>query len=191
VAGAEPRPAIYDRAVILGPAPVFVHGRPDVAIEVPELVDAVAAFSPVSTPAGNAAAGWLRERALRVPQESATRLLVSDGTLRGFYALANGHAELAHGHLREHGLHYKTQPATVLTWIARGDAYPGVGGDLLLHALATALRATAFSGSTVLALDPYDEGTARMWIRQGFRESDGSAPGRELTRLWIPLRSDY
>ncbi|HWT95838.1 MAG TPA: hypothetical protein VN238_22750 [Solirubrobacteraceae bacterium] len=168
--------------------PVFVPWRREVADALPALHTTVAAFDPGPRDAGHASARWLRDHALDAPPTSATRLLVRDGVLLGFYALANGQAELSSSHQKRLGSRRPTQPAVVLTQIARhADAPPGTGRDLVNAALSTARRVTEYSAATVLALDPYDEATAEMWrARYGFRTSRTGAAGG-LKRLWTPL----
>lgn len=85
----------------------------------------------------------------------------------------------------------RTQPATLLTQIARDVRAPvGTGGQLLQHAWAVARRGAGEIAATVLALDPYDSETAKMWInRWGFHDSAGPGPGGDEHRLWIPLAS--
>jgi hypothetical protein len=85
----------------------------------------------------------------------------------------------------------RTQPATLLTQIARDVRAPdGTGAQLLQHAWALARRSAGEIAATVLALDPYDSQTAQMWInRWGFRDSAGPGPGGHERRLWIPLAS--
>lgn len=178
-----------DSSVLLGPEEVFVHWTPSVADAVPEVVDAIAGFKPIYCAAGWACAAWLRDRALREPHESATRLLLKDGAVLGFYALANGAAQLARRDREELEVRYVTQPAVILTQIARAEAAPGVGETLLLHAIGVARRSTQYSAATVFALDPHDDKTSEMWRERGFRESELGPPGRDdgPKRLWIPL----
>lgn len=157
---------------------------------VPEIARAVDEFQPLDVPAARACTEWLRTRSLGQPAESATHLLLQRGALLGFHALANGHAQLARGDRQRLGLHFVTQPAVILTQIARAVEAPDAGRLLMLHAVATARRAAELSAATVFALDPHDEGTARMWrSRYGFRESEQPGPGRSeaLRRLWVPL----
>src|ERR1700678_4300461 len=84
------------------------------------------------------AVSWLRERSLNVPAESVARLLLDNGKVLGFYALASGSAELTVSQRRElGGSERRTQPATLLSQIARDIRAPaGTGGVLLLHAVA-------------------------------------------------------
>ena len=126
------------------------------------------------------------------PAESVGRLLLDRGRLLGFYALASGSAELTRSQRRELGeSDRRTQPATILTQIARNAHSPdGTGAQLLQHALAIARRSASEIAATVLALDPHDSDTATGIKRYGFRESAASAPGNdEQRRLWIRLTS--
>lgn len=168
--------------------PVFVPWRRDVADALPTLHTAIAAFDPGDRLAAHASALWLRDHALSAPPTSATRLLVRDGTLLGFYALANGQAELSSSHQKRLGSRRPTQPAVVLTQIARHtDAPPGTGRQLFDASVSTGRLATRFSGATIIALDPFDEATAEMWrARYGFRASRTPA-SNGLKRLWTPL----
>ena len=168
--------------------PVFVPWRRDVAAALPALHPAIAAFDPGDRLAAHASALWLRDHALDAPPTSATRLLVQDATLLGFYALANGQAELSSSHQKRLGSRRPTQPAVVLTQIARHvDAPPGTGQRLFDAALSTARGGTRFSAATILVLDPFDDATDAMWrTRYGFRASRTPAVGG-LKRLWTPL----
>jgi hypothetical protein len=117
-------------------------------------------------------------------------LLLDNGRLLGFYALASGSAELTVSQRRElGGSDRRTQPATLLSQIARDIRAPaGTGGQLLQHAWAVARRGAGEIAATMLALDPYDSDTAEMWKnRYGYGESAGPGPGADERRLWIPL----
>jgi hypothetical protein len=83
----------------------------------------------------------------------------------------------------------RTQPATLLSQIARDIRAPaGTGGVLILHAVAVARRGARQIAATMFTLDPYDSDTAEMWKRSyGFRDSAGPGPGGDELRLWIPL----
>lgn len=181
------------RSVVLGEGPVFLRWTRARAAEHPELVGEIAAFDAGEREAARYAAGWLRDRSLLAPAESVARLLLDRGRPLGFYALASGSAELARSQRRELGeSDRRTQPATILTQIARAAGSPaGTGAQLVQHALAVARRGAGEIAATVFALDPHDGDTAAMWIkRYGFRESAASAPGNaEQSRLWIPLLS--
>ena len=108
----------------------------------------------------------------------------------GFYALASGSAELTVSQRRElGGSGRRTQPATLLSQIARDIRAPaGTGGVLILHAVAVARRGARQIAATVFTLDPYDSDTAEMWKkRYGFRESAAPGPGADELRPWIPI----
>ena len=187
--------SVDERSVVLGPTSVFVRWRPDVAGAFPELIDAIERFEPVPGEAGASCARWLREHALDTPAEATTRLLVADANLRGFYALANGEAELNYRSRAGLGVGRRTQPAVLLAQVARSKTAPAGTGRLLVdHAIGAARRGTEFSAATVFALDPYDESTQQMWMDEyGFRRSEAPPPGRTredgLRRLWLPLEA--
>ncbi|MBA3509795.1 MAG: hypothetical protein H0T19_06850 [Thermoleophilaceae bacterium] len=169
---------------------VFVLWRPDRAEKYPELVEAVEAFDPGPRPAAEAAATWLRDDGLRDPPESVARLYVASGKLLGFYALANGDVELTSSHRKKADLQRPTQPAVVLTWIAKSTEHEVEGGLLVAHATGVAREAAEISAATVFALDPFDEETAEMWRLKGFRNSRTPVPGEAgLKRMWIPLQT--
>jgi hypothetical protein len=188
----DPNPAAPadPRTIVFGPGPVFMRWIPERAAEYPELVAKVAAFDAGEREAAQQAANWLREHSLLQPAESVARLLLDSGHILGFYALANGSAELTVSQRHQlGGSDRRTQPATILTQIAREHrSASGTGAQLLQHAWAVARRAATDIAATVLALDPYDSQTAEMWInRWGFHESAGAAPGGHKHRLWLPL----
>lgn len=185
-------PSLPSREVVLGSGPVFVRWTPAVADEYPELVGEVEQLDAGQRDAAQQAVSWLRDRSLSVPAESVARLLLDGGHLLGFYALASGATELTRSQRRALGASdRRTQPATLLTQIARDiRAPPGTGGQLLLHAIAVTRRGAREIAATMLALDPHDSETAQMWKnRFGFRDSAGPGPGGHERRLWIPLAS--
>jgi len=89
------------------------------------------------------------------------------------------------------GVHYRTQPAILLAQFARAVDTPGIGDELLSHAVDTVHLALAYVGATVLVVDPFDEDTAQMWReRFGFQDSQQLVPGDPgLYRLWFSLQS--
>jgi len=154
----------------------------------PEVVEAIERFDPGDGPAAVAAKAWLTTQALNDPLESATRLWVARTELLGFYALANGAVVLRSSHRKGLGVHYPTQPAVIVTWIAKSKTHDVDGSVLLDHAIGAALQVATISAATVLALDPFDEETAEMWrTRHGFRNSVESSPATGLRRLFLPL----
>lgn len=98
-----------------GAEPVFVRWRPAVAEAMPRLRQAIDDFDPRERPSAVACVAWLRERALDIPAESATRLCVAAGRLLGFYASANGQAELSRPDRQDLRLGRPTQPAVLLS----------------------------------------------------------------------------
>ncbi len=136
--------------------------------------------------AAKAAGTWLRNEAIAAHQTSRTRLLSADGRVAGFYSLASAQVELSQRDRQRAGVAPVRVPAALITWIAK-DKRAGIDGKLLLlHAAATARRAAELQATTVLVVDPFDEGTAAMWRgRYGFRPS---AEARQPKRLWLPLQ---
>lgn len=171
---------------------MFLRWTPVHADEYPQIAAQVVEFDAGDRDAAMHAANWLRDRSLLVPAESVARLLLDNGHLLGFYALASGSAELTVSQRRElGGSGRRTQPATILTQIARARTAPsGTGAQLLQHALALARRGATDIAATMLALDPHDPDTTEMWTtRYGFRESAGPTAGAGEPRLWIGLRT--
>ena len=82
------------RRAVHGEEPIFVRWRAEIADAVPELTDAVERFDPGALPSAVFCAEWLRDAALGEPQTSVPRLYVQTGRLLGFYAPANGEAQL-------------------------------------------------------------------------------------------------
>jgi hypothetical protein len=171
--------------------PTFVRWRPERAEQHPELVDAVAQFDAGGKPAAVAAAEWLRDRALLEPLESATRLCVVEMEVVGFYALANGAVVMRSNQRRQLGTQYPTQPAVIVTWIAKSARHEFDGNLLVEHAIGAARQVARDSAATVLGLDPFDAETAEMWrSRYGFKNSASTGPGGDLRRMFLPLRTD-
>jgi hypothetical protein len=186
-----------DPSVVLARGPAVVRWPPEIADVIPDLGVAVEAFEPISTAAGDSTYAWLLEHGLDVPAESVPYLLLArGGQLHGFYALANGEVELTTAHRGAVGasLRFPRQPAIIVTQLGRDRRWEQVNGKpvanlLVAHAVAMATRAARWSAATVLAVDPFDEETNRIWRRRfGFRPSRDELPGRSgLKRLWVPL----
>jgi hypothetical protein len=176
---------------VLGLARAYVRVDPQTIAGLPELGEAIRAFRPVSNPAGESAADWLAERALRHPQEATVRLRLSYGKVTGVYALCAAQIALS-GEERAQlgGVHYRTQPAILLAQFARSTDTPGIGEEMLRHADSSARRALRYVGATVLVVDPFDQDTAEMWRQRfGFQDSEQPVPGnRRLRRQWLSLQ---
>jgi len=154
--------------------------------EIPsELAVAITAFDAGERSAARAAAEWLKQDARRHYDTARTRLLVADGRVLGFYALASAQVRLT-GDDREQsfgGVDHSI-PAALIAWIAKAHEAGVDGGEILLHAAATARRAADQQATAVLVVDPYDDDTSEMWQQRfGFR----SSAGRNSKRLWLPL----
>jgi hypothetical protein len=135
--------------------------------------------------AARAATVWLREQALGSHTTARTRLLLRDGAIAGYYALASAQVALTQADRKRLGVQPVRVPAALVAWIAKDYRVEQDGRDLLLHAAATARRAADLQATTVLVVDPFDAKTAAMWRqRYGFRRS---AEAGERRRLWLAL----
>ena len=187
---AEKLPPVLRRIALAAAqsSPTFIRLQPEYQA-ISELVEAIEGFDAGDLPGAMDRVEWLREYAFRFPEESATRLYMQAGRLLGFYALANGQVELMPRQVDDAGGLSKTQPAVLLTQIARAYEAEGAGTPMFLHALGVARRATYYSAATVIGLDPDSEEVAeRVWREKyGFRDSKQPGPGRDLPRMWRPL----
>jgi hypothetical protein len=173
----------------------------DLGEDADTLLEAVDAFRSLDNGAGEAAADWLRTKALPMHGSTITYVRLLDGEVEGFYALCSASVRLSMGDrrrlFREAGVSVlelpSLQPASLVAWIAkRADASSDCGRQLLLHAFGSATSVAQIQGSIALVLDPFDEETARMWLskrdvpfRRAARErgTDDARP----RRLWTPL----
>ena len=172
----------------MDPGEFFVRYTAENIEHFPGLVDAVRSFDAGARPSAINATAYLRGVDATKPVESLTRLYFIDGQLVGFYAMSNGEAVLNSRRLKKLGLQRPTQPAVLLTWIAKSAHHRCDGQVMLEHATGQARLAAEFSAATLLALDPFDEDTAAMWReRHGFLEAAPPREGRPK-RLIIPLR---
>ncbi len=157
----------------------------------PDIQDAIAGFDPGPREAAQVAAQWLREHGL--DGESQPYLALFEGKLVGFYALTAGQVELSSGARNTLQLGRSTQGAYLVTWIAKSARHNFDGGILLRDAIGVAQELAERAGAAVLALDPYDEDTDKMWrTRFKMRPSRTKLPAPEgelpLKRLFLPLR---
>jgi hypothetical protein len=189
VSGAAPDPGIPDDEILDRPR-AYVRLTAETLATLPALAKAVEAFEPVPGPAGESVARWLREQALREPQEATIRARLSYGRVTGVYALCAAQVALAEDARAElGGLHYRTQPAVLLAQFARAADAEGTGGELLEHAVGATRRALWWIGATVLVVDPFDEATDGYWREHwGLKPSEQRVPGnRSLRRLWTAI----
>lgn len=171
----------------------WVDWTPQVAAERPDLVEAVERFqAPRQHPAGEAATGWLKEKALDAHRSTRTRLLVYEGAVQGYYSLAMSDVELRTSHRKEIRVEHPHQGAVLITWLARDEnaTLDDVFDHLMLHAVGTARRAAQEVPAAVIALDPYDEATADFWRERGFRNSLTQRDDAKPRRMWQVLFPD-
>lgn len=177
---------------VLERARAYVRVDQRVVAALPELNEAIHSFQAVPGPAGESVAEWLTERALNEPQEATVRVRLGHGRVAGVYGLCAAQVALSREQrARLGGVHYRTQPAVLLAQFARAADSPGIGDELLIHAVDTARLALTYIGATVLVVDPFDERTAEMWReRFGFQDSEQHVPGNaRLRRQWLSLQS--
>jgi hypothetical protein len=170
----------------------WVRWNAPVRAQHPEIEAAIAAFDPGTRPAAQDAAAWLRQHGL--DGESQPYLAMVDGELVGFYALTAGEVELSRDARKKLGLSRPTQGAILVTWVAKSTKHVLDGDVLVNDAIGIAQETAQSVSATVIALDPFDEGTAEMWrTKFKMRNSRTSLPAREgeptLKRMFLPLRS--
>ena len=162
------------------------------ALAEPDLVEVIARFDPGSRPAAIAAHRWLIDNGLS--GESVPYLWVDGDDMLGFFALSMGSLVLRFQQLKKLDPPQKrsTQPAVMLTWIVKSPREGVDGRGLLLLAVALAAESAQAVAATVLALDPYDAPTAKLWAeRYGMRNSQTPVPGSSeeppLKRMLLKL----
>lgn len=137
-------------------------------------------------PAAVAATHWLQQSAPAQHQNSRTALYIANGRIAAYYSLCNAQVELSQRQRKKLDLRTPigTLPASLVTWLAKDHRADFDGELLVMHAVATARKATMTQASVALVLDPYDDETAEIWkTRFGFRRSSGP----NADRLWVPL----
>jgi hypothetical protein len=161
-----------------------------------DVARAVEKFRSRDNPPGREATRWLKEEALANHPSTISYVLMRDGRIEGYVALASSSVELKQSHRkalssgqRGHRLS-PTQGASLLAWIAKHEEAEIDGALLLKFAISIARRAAFLQGEVALVLDPFDEQLARLWIeRYGFVRSQTRIRGGMLRRLWFPLYS--
>jgi hypothetical protein len=166
----------------------WLEWSPETADARPEVREAIAQFESLEHPGGQASADWLREHALDAHPACRTQVLLHRGVVQGYYSLTMGEVELRRAARKELAVVHPRQGAVLIVWLARAaePSVERVADHLLLHATATARRGAAYVGGVVIALDPYDEATAEVWARRGFRNSVTKRPGKPA-RMWQVL----
>lgn len=157
----------------------------------PALVQAIARFRAPATLGGDAAAAWLKERALKEVGHIATYVLLVEGEVAAFYSLGMGEVELRTQHRKRLSAEHPRQGAALILWLARAAGAEVDAATILRHAVGIAQIAARRVGAAVFAVDPFDAATEDYWRQHfGFRSSLTRRPGadgQERTRLWLPL----
>jgi hypothetical protein len=157
----------------------------------PALVRAVGQFRAPPTPAGDAAASWLKGRALKEAGHIATYVLLVKDQIAGFYSLGMSEVELRTQHRKELLASHPRQGAVLILWLARAAEAGVDAATILRHAVGIAQIGARQVGAAVIAVDPFDAATEDYWREHfGFRRSltrRTDAAGHERNRLWLPL----
>ncbi|MDQ5822207.1 MAG: hypothetical protein M3540_12270 [Actinomycetota bacterium] len=168
----------------------WIEWTPEVAAQREDIRAAVMRFTaPQRHEAGVRATEWLRESALQAHPGCVTRLMMSEGVVQGFYALAMSEVVLAQRGRKELGSDFPRQGAVLITWFARAEnpTESDVAATMLHHAVAVARNAARAVGASVIALDPWDDDVDRYWRETwGFKPSQTEFRERPK-RLWRVL----
>jgi hypothetical protein len=158
-----------------------------------DIAQAIQQFESLDTKPGQEATRWLREDALLDHPSTITYVLMRDGRVDGYFALASSSVTLTQRHrrgLQSGQVDYAlppTQGASLIAWLARHrDAAQPTGRAIFVYALSVALKVAQMQGTVLIVLDPFDDEMARFWEqRYSFRRSQ--TPGGNDVRLWVPL----
>ena len=157
----------------------------------PALVAALERFQAPLGRAGETAASWLKERALKETSHIATYVLLIKGQVAGFYSLGMSEVELRTQQRRKLSASHPRQGAVLILWLARAVGADMDAATILRHAVGIAQIGSRRVGAAVIAVDPYDAATESYWRQHfGFRASLTKridADGAERSRLWLPL----
>jgi hypothetical protein len=157
----------------------------------PGLVRAIEGFKAPAGRAGDAAAAWLKERALRETSHIATYVLLAEGRIAGFYSLGMSEVELRSQHRKGISASHPRQGAVLILWFARAADASVDAETVLRHAVGIAQIGSRRVGAAVIAVDPFDAATEDYWRHHfGFRASLTrriDADGQQRSRLWLPL----
>lgn len=169
------------------PGQAWVPWDLDRAFEDDRLARAVSEFEPVPTPAGWAAARWLREDALAYHGFAVTYLALVNLKVHGFYAMCASEVEIPEDQREELGLPSRRLPVALLVWLARSAHGEVSGLELLAHAKMRAELVARVQGLAALAVDPFDEATATLWQAPPFDFLPAEVSKDGSRRLWMPL----
>jgi hypothetical protein len=157
----------------------------------PALVRAIERFQAPPGRAGDAAATWLRERALKETSHVATYMLLVEGEIAGFYSLGMSEVELRSQHRKGISASHPRQGAVLVLWLARAVNASVDAASIFRHAVGIAQIGSRRVGAAVIAVDPFDAATEDYWRQHfGFRTSltkRRDADGEQRSRLWLPL----
>lgn len=184
-------PAIRGEANVTPGVREWVHLTAEQLTADLSLREAIDRFSAPASRAGEAAASWLKGRALREVSRIATYVLIEDREVDAFYSLGMSEVELTSSHRKAIEASHPRQGAVLILWLARASDAEVDGETILKHAVGVGQVGARNVGAAVIALDPFDADTERMWReRFGFRRSRTRRPdadGEERSRLWMPL----
>jgi hypothetical protein len=157
----------------------------------PALVRAIERFNAPAGRAGDAAAAWLKGRALKEAGHIATYVLLMKGEVAGFYSLGMSEVELRTRQRQKLSASHPRQGAVLILWLAR-SANAEVGAETIFrHAVGIAQIGSRRVGAAVIAVDPFDAPAEDYWRKHfGFRASltkRTDANGLQRSRLWLPL----
>jgi len=157
----------------------------------PALVRAIERFRAPAGRSGDAAAAWLKERALKETSHIATYLMLVQGDVGGFYSLGMSEVELRSQHRKGISAKHPRQGAVLVLWLARAANASVDAATILRHAVGIAQIGSRRVGAAVIAVDPFDAATENYWRQHfGFRASlttRTDADGKQRRRLWLPL----
>lgn len=169
----------------------WVHLTAEQLIADSALLAAIDRFEPPTGRAGDAAAAWLKERAVRETGHIATYVLLVGGEVAGFYSLGMAEIELRTQHRKRLSASHPRQGAVLILWLARAAGAEVDASAILRHAVGMAQIGARQVGAAVIAVDPFDAGAEAYWReRFGFRSSltrQLGADGLRRSRLWLPL----
>jgi hypothetical protein len=158
------------------------------------LIRAIERFRAPQGKAGEAAALWLKERALKETSHIATYVLMIKDEVAGFYSLGMSEVELRTQQRKTLSASHPRQGAVLILWLARAGGAEVGAETIFRHAVGIAQIGSRRVGAAVIAVDPFDATTENYWRTHfGFRASltkTRDASGAQRSRLWLPLFPD-
>ncbi len=114
----------------------------------PALLAAIGRFKARSGEAGDAAAAWLKKRAVKETGHIATYVLLVKAEVAGFYSLGMGEVELRTGHRQSLSASHPRQGAVLVLWLARAEDSDVDAEVILRHAVGIAQIAADNDGAS-------------------------------------------